>query len=197
LISTYAKPGAVSSLCREFSLFYSTPSEPNRSNSWLCSSSIAGVITSEDWNQLGYLTTIFFFRTPPPQKRQKQSLYTTSPNTANREVPIGQAPLAPRPNADHPQSQSATSPNPRKRRASNSPKLNTLPPGTTLPGETVGNVSISSLLTDDANKKRGRTNTPWTPQEEQRLKQMRDAGHSWSEIAKVVFYCSKFTISGL
>lgn len=33
--------------------------------------------------------------------------------------------------------------------------------------------------------KKGRTNTPWTPAEEQRLKQMRDAGNSWSEIAKV------------
>jgi hypothetical protein len=33
--------------------------------------------------------------------------------------------------------------------------------------------------------KKGRTNTPWTPAEEQRLKAMRDAGNSWSEIAKV------------
>lgn len=32
--------------------------------------------------------------------------------------------------------------------------------------------------------KRGRTNTPWTAAEEQRLKIMRDAGNSWSEIAK-------------
>ncbi|KAJ4299581.1 hypothetical protein N0V90_004827 [Kalmusia sp. IMI 367209] len=32
--------------------------------------------------------------------------------------------------------------------------------------------------------KKSRTNTPWTPAEEQRLKQMRDAGNSWSEIAK-------------
>ncbi|KAK4983072.1 hypothetical protein LTR66_008975 [Elasticomyces elasticus] len=32
--------------------------------------------------------------------------------------------------------------------------------------------------------KKGRTNTPWTPAEEQRLKTMRDAGDSWSEIAK-------------
>ncbi|KAA8913419.1 hypothetical protein FN846DRAFT_930001 [Sphaerosporella brunnea] len=32
--------------------------------------------------------------------------------------------------------------------------------------------------------KRPRTNTPWTAAEEQRLKQMRDAGSSWSEIAK-------------
>ncbi|MCJ1350286.1 MAG: hypothetical protein MMC33_000267 [Icmadophila ericetorum] len=32
--------------------------------------------------------------------------------------------------------------------------------------------------------KKGRTNTPWTPAEERRLKSMRDAGSSWSEIAK-------------
>ncbi|KAI9670171.1 MAG: hypothetical protein M1831_006383 [Alyxoria varia] len=32
--------------------------------------------------------------------------------------------------------------------------------------------------------KRSRTNTPWTPGEEQRLKTMREAGNSWSEIAK-------------
>lgn len=32
--------------------------------------------------------------------------------------------------------------------------------------------------------KKGRTNTPWTPAEEQRLKTLREAGRSWSEIAK-------------
>lgn len=32
--------------------------------------------------------------------------------------------------------------------------------------------------------KKGRTNTPWTPAEERRLKSMRDAGSSWNEIAK-------------
>ncbi|KAF2481394.1 hypothetical protein BDY17DRAFT_318010 [Neohortaea acidophila] len=32
--------------------------------------------------------------------------------------------------------------------------------------------------------KKGRTNTPWTPAEEQRLKTLRDAGSSWSEIAR-------------
>ena len=32
--------------------------------------------------------------------------------------------------------------------------------------------------------KKGRTNTPWTPAEEQRLKTLRDAGRSWNEIAK-------------
>ncbi|OLN85518.1 hypothetical protein CCHL11_08038 [Colletotrichum chlorophyti] len=46
--------------------------------------------------------------------------------------------------------------------------------------------------TEDANAqapqpppaKKSRTNTPWTPAEELRLKQMRDAGNSWAEIAK-------------
>ena len=33
--------------------------------------------------------------------------------------------------------------------------------------------------------KKSRTNTPWTRGEELRLKQMRDAGNSWAEIAKV------------
>ncbi|PVH84155.1 hypothetical protein DL98DRAFT_411557 [Cadophora sp. DSE1049] len=32
--------------------------------------------------------------------------------------------------------------------------------------------------------KKSRTNTPWTPAEEQRLKTMRDAGNSWADIAK-------------
>ncbi|KHO01224.1 MYB DNA-binding domain protein [Metarhizium album ARSEF 1941] len=32
--------------------------------------------------------------------------------------------------------------------------------------------------------KKSRTNTPWTPQEELRLKMMRDSGNSWAEIAK-------------
>jgi len=36
--------------------------------------------------------------------------------------------------------------------------------------------------------KKSRTNTPWTPAEELRLKHMRDAGNSWSDIAKVQTY---------
>ncbi|TVY23546.1 Transcription factor [Lachnellula hyalina] len=32
--------------------------------------------------------------------------------------------------------------------------------------------------------KKSRTNTPWTPAEEQRLRTMRDAGNSWADIAK-------------
>ncbi|KAL5318644.1 hypothetical protein ACEPPN_013708 [Leptodophora sp. 'Broadleaf-Isolate-01'] len=36
--------------------------------------------------------------------------------------------------------------------------------------------------------KKSRTNTPWTPAEEQRLKTMRDAGNSWADIAKDMHY---------
>ncbi|GAT20039.1 Myb-like transcription factor [Aspergillus luchuensis] len=41
---------------------------------------------------------------------------------------------------------------------------------------------------EPAPKKKGRTNTPWTAEEEQRLKTMRDAGRTWSEIAKDMHY---------
>ncbi|KAH0847748.1 Myb-like transcription factor [Fonsecaea pedrosoi] len=122
---------------------------------------------------------------PPPTKKQKQFASTTSSHI-NKEVPAPQATLAPKPVPDmlHPP---ASSQNPRKRRASHSPKLNTLPPGTALPSDPITpNAHLPVGLADETGKKRGRTNTPWTAQEEQRLKQMRDSGHSWSEIAKVV-----------
>lgn len=49
-----------------------------------------------------------------------------------------------------------------------------------------GPLSIGNLVhTEESAKKRSRTNTPWTAVEEHRLKQMRDAGNTWSEIAKV------------
>ncbi|KAL8800379.1 MAG: hypothetical protein Q9182_005234 [Xanthomendoza sp. 2 TL-2023] len=40
------------------------------------------------------------------------------------------------------------------------------------------------VSTQGSAPKKSRTNTPWTPAEEQRLKTMRDAGNTWSEIAK-------------
>ncbi|KAG9245105.1 putative Myb-like transcription factor-like protein [Calycina marina] len=44
------------------------------------------------------------------------------------------------------------------------------------------NVASASSMGTPA--KKSRTNTPWTPAEEQRLKTMRDAGNSWADIAK-------------
>ncbi|KAH7041586.1 uncharacterized protein B0I36DRAFT_234816 [Microdochium trichocladiopsis] len=51
------------------------------------------------------------------------------------------------------------------------------------PAPVVGEVDASQIATPPPAKK-SRTNTPWTPAEELRLKQMRDLGNSWAEIAK-------------
>lgn len=55
--------------------------------------------------------------------------------------------------------------------------------GAPVGGNGGAEASGTEAVTSPPNKK-SRTNTPWTPQEEQRLKAMRDAGNSWSEIAK-------------
>lgn len=47
------------------------------------------------------------------------------------------------------------------------------------------NDPINEAISPTTAPKKSRTNTPWTPAEEQRLKTMRDAGNSWGEIAKV------------
>ena len=116
----------------------------------------------------------------PTQKRQKPPTPITHSAPTTKETVAASAPtLAPKTDA-------LTSPTPRKRRASQSPHVLTAAPGPATTGsETQSNVSITALLTEDNGKKRGRTNTPWTPEEEQRLKHMRDNGLSWSEIAKV------------
>ncbi|KAL5343319.1 hypothetical protein BJX70DRAFT_164471 [Aspergillus crustosus] len=68
--------------------------------------------------------------------------------------------------------------NPRKRRSS--PQQGSTAAGmATTPGDDP--VATASVAVP---RKKGRTNTPWTAEEEQRLKTMRDAGRSWSEIAK-------------
>ena len=73
-------------------------------------------------------------------------------------------------------------PNPRKRRLSaSSPQA----PGIPGMGEMVGPPEDPALPPPSPVVKKGRTNTPWTPAEEGRLKTMREAGNSWSEIAKV------------
>lgn len=55
------------------------------------------------------------------------------------------------------------------------------PPGG--PAQPIVDSSVAPAPTPPPVKK-SRTNTPWTPAEELRLKQMRDAGKSWAEIAK-------------
>ncbi|KAE8410304.1 hypothetical protein BDV36DRAFT_128799 [Aspergillus pseudocaelatus] len=76
-------------------------------------------------------------------------------------------------------------PNPKKRRAS--PQIST---ATTMTASGSTAAAGEAALEPGPGapeappKKKGRTNTPWTAEEEQRLKTMRDAGRSWSEIAK-------------
>jgi hypothetical protein len=59
------------------------------------------------------------------------------------------------------------------------------PAGATSAGTTAAQSASAEAPAPEPKAKKSRTNTPWTPAEELRLKQMRDAGNSWSEIAKV------------
>lgn len=126
-------------------------------------------------------------RSSPPAKRAKTSEGGPTLSVQPGEAPLPQIAIAPRTTLDIVPPASTSALNSRKRRASHSPKLDTLPPRPVLPPEPTPstNVSIPSLLSEDSGKKKGRTNTPWTAAEEQRLKHMRDGGNSWSEIAKV------------
>jgi len=76
--------------------------------------------------------------------------------------------------------------NPKKRRASGQPIAPAPPASSTSFAEASGGptTALEQQPAAPPPAKKGRTNTPWTPAEELRLKQMRDAGKSWSEIAK-------------
>lgn len=127
--------------------------------------------------------------TPPAHKRHKSSPSGNSPTPAT-EGTSSQAPPPPLSSAEVDLLPPPPS-NPRKRpRSSVSPlptskPLNTLPPPTTPLGPSSGGAPVSALLREESSKKKPRTNTPWTAQEEQTLKRMRDEGKSWGEIAKV------------
>ncbi|KAI5367395.1 putative SANT/Myb domain, Homeobox-like domain superfamily protein [Septoria linicola] len=107
-----------------------------------------------------------------PNPYQQQYSYLGSPHDPTgsfgfppyRPLPL-QTHHTPLPQPQHLQQISPT--NSRKRRASELDGL---------PGSSSSNASVFGNP--------GRTNTPWTPAEELRLKQLRDQGSSWSEIAK-------------
>ncbi|KAL9055038.1 MAG: hypothetical protein Q9162_003803 [Coniocarpon cinnabarinum] len=103
------------------------------------------------------------------------------------------APPPPPPHHHHPVPQPALqSPGvSRKRRASETENITGLPQLSSPPSAVFASESRYGVPTpgetessSSAARKKSRTNTPWTPAEEQRLKTMRDAGQSWSEIAK-------------
>ncbi|EMC99889.1 hypothetical protein BAUCODRAFT_30306 [Baudoinia panamericana UAMH 10762] len=70
--------------------------------------------------------------------------------------------------------------------ASSSSTFSNQPTGLMIGGLDVGQGDLTNQQSQLPSPivKKGRTNTPWTPAEEQRLKALRDAGSSWSEIAK-------------
>ncbi|PYI07323.1 hypothetical protein BO78DRAFT_406788 [Aspergillus sclerotiicarbonarius CBS 121057] len=122
---------------------------------------------------------------PPTSKRIKTSVSANAPShlLAQQQVnPFSRVPSfegIPMPQPQIPPQ------NPRKRRASppaGSTPTMAAPGATTATGDTAH--EQGSGVSEPAPKKKGRTNTPWTAEEEQRLKTMRDAARSWSEIAK-------------
>jgi len=79
--------------------------------------------------------------------------------------------------------QPATPGNSRKRK-SVSLAQDQMASGQSTAGAAAGMGADEEPPTQEPRVKKSRTNTPWTQAEEHRLKQMRDAGNSWSEIAK-------------
>ncbi|OXV10573.1 hypothetical protein Egran_01669 [Elaphomyces granulatus] len=127
-------------------------------------------------------------RSPQTSKRLKTSVAASAPSR-----PITQPhPLSAYPATLPLEGLMPTAPpippqNPRKRRISPQPGIAVPmppPPPAPIPTEPQPNTVVSTIAQEPAPKKKGRTNTPWTAEEEQRLKAMRDAGSSWSEIAK-------------
>ncbi|KAI4114959.1 MAG: hypothetical protein LQ345_004359 [Seirophora villosa] len=105
-----------------------------------------------------------------------------------------QSPSLPPPQPHPQQSQHPSPPNPRKRKASDSASMTGMPspsisgyrppPAAYASQPQQGEQPADTQAAQGVTPKKSRTNTPWSPAEEQRLKTMRDAGNSWSEIAK-------------
>ncbi|KAL8749392.1 MAG: hypothetical protein Q9184_006825, partial [Pyrenodesmia sp. 2 TL-2023] len=89
------------------------------------------------------------------------------------------------------QSQYPSTSNPRKRKASEAASMTGLP-SASFTGYAPGAYASQPQQAEQPAEappqgsapKKSRTNTPWSPAEEQRLKTMRDAGNTWNEIAK-------------
>ncbi len=127
-----------------------------------------------------------------------QSYYTQSPfdpqpqqlQPAYQQPQPQQQLLAPQPQPQ-PQSQASSPPSTsRKRKAPGTAPVTGI---TAMSSTGLGDPNATGQEGEEAAEtspqiqapKKSRTNTPWTPIEEQRLKIMRDAGNSWGEIAKV------------
>ncbi|MCJ1371010.1 hypothetical protein MMC20_002225 [Loxospora ochrophaea] len=105
-----------------------------------------------------------------------QNVFAANPLGAQPEESLGGPPAT------------QTSPTSRKRKAPGTSVIaeaSTSSAGAEDPGGTVeGSQAAQDPGVPPPAAKKSRTNTPWSPAEEQRLKNMRDVGSSWSDIAK-------------
>lgn len=132
---------------------------------------------------------------PQPQPQQLSYQYAQSPYAPHPQqlTPTYQQPhhhqqqhlLAPQPPAASPPS--------RKRKAPGASPYNTMSAPTAMSPTGLGDTSglgeqaeeVGEQSAPTSAPKKSRTNTPWSPAEEQRLRIMREAGNTWGEIAKV------------
>ncbi|PTB65052.1 hypothetical protein BBK36DRAFT_55645 [Trichoderma citrinoviride] len=101
---------------------------------------------------------------PPSARSRKRPAQNAAPSPATAAAPPPVAPAQGQPPAPTP------------------PAPQAAPAAQAQPAATED--GTSNAASSGPPTKKSRTNTPWTPQEELRLKQMRDAGNSWAEIAK-------------
>ena len=140
-------------------------------------------------------------RSSAQQQQQQQAVFSASglapPSAYPLATPTAQTPSQPHHHQLQAQPQQQQQVNPRKRRSP--PSANSAAAGiSTIPGSAIVAPVMSDIsggVVDTPPKKKGRTNTPWTAEEEQRLKQMRDLGKSWSEIAKVRYATNRGKVS--
>lgn len=110
---------------------------------------------------------------PHTAHQPAHALHHTGQSTAQQQ-PAPPAPPAPTAAPQAPAPKTPTQPNPKKRQRSGGAK-----------GAAANATGAATEAgTSGSPPKRSRTNTAWTQQEEQLLKQMRDQGRTWSEIAK-------------
>ncbi|UPX12116.1 uncharacterized protein EKO05_0002687 [Ascochyta rabiei] len=124
--------------------------------------------------------------TTPVQPQTSHHPSATEPPDLAHTVPTTQGNNTTSMTASKPQSPTSGS---RKRKSISSGQHANTMADATSGGEaqssaTPGQIDQAEPATQEPKVKKSRTNTPWTPAEELRLKHMRDAGNSWSEIAK-------------
>lgn len=139
---------------------------------------------------------------PPPLFLPQHQLPPSYPRpTLFGSIAMPQTPIIPPPPPAPAPTSTPPTANRRKRRFSqqhpgSTPTMSTTPTmATSATVPTAGGLDVehpfSNLPESSSKRSTGRTNIPWTAQEELRLKAMREASRSWSDIAKVCLLLSR------